>query len=223
MEGQGGARPLTGLLLLVVSLVKDCGALGVNADPAGAGLLVDMREDAPLVHGVGAGPVVNDVGAVDDGDVAQDAYIDDFLLHREQVAGGVVKHLSDELVASADGAGRGDVNKCRRKEQLHGVLILVDEGDAPLVLKLLKLFGGGLAGLGLLRLERGCGGASQCQNKKNSQDSRGAEIHHRVRYDDSFGTELAQRAWESRLLLRLAGLPIDNGTAAHSNAGAAGG
>jgi hypothetical protein len=115
-------------------------ALGVDAGPGVMLPLVDVCVDAALVAGGGAGDAPGElVGALDDGDIADHACIDDALLDGEQGLRDAAKGVGDGLVAGADGAVGADVDVARGQQVRQAVLILVDQGDAPVVLEVLEL------------------------------------------------------------------------------------
>lgn len=130
MEGEFGLGfGLAGLAGLG-GFVADGGALGVDADPVAVEALEDVGEDATFFEDDAVDAVGEGVGSVGDGDVAEGADGDDFLL--EGGAGvalvGGVDELGDLLVAGGDDAGGGDVDEEGGEDELEGVLVVVGDG-----------------------------------------------------------------------------------------------
>ena len=136
MEGLLGVGLFFGFSVGV--LAKD-GALGVDAEPAAAGALEEVGEDALFVHLLARSKlVVQDIGAVDDRDIAQHAHGDYPLF---EVEGLVLagNELGQLLVAGSDFAGGGDVNKYGRENQFQAVLVALVDGAGPAVFNFLEL------------------------------------------------------------------------------------
>lgn len=104
---------LAGLLLMLgVGVLRELGALGVDAHPAAMGALENVSEDAFFVYLGGAHLVVHQVGAIGHRDVSHHAYGDHLLLKMEGfvLAGDQLCQL---LVARGDVATGRNVYKQR--------------------------------------------------------------------------------------------------------------
>ena len=124
-------------LLLAGCVFAEEGALRIYADPAAADALEDMGKYPLFINLAGADLVVEDIGAVGDGGVAEQADGNDALL---EVQGLVFTghELGKLLVAGGDVAVGGHVDKERGKHEFEAVLVAGVDGIGPVVFDLLE-------------------------------------------------------------------------------------
>lgn len=130
VEGEFGLGLGFGGLAGFWGFVADGGALGVDADPVAVEALEDVGEDAAFLDDDVVDAVGPDVGAVGNGDVAEGADGDDFLLEggADVALVGGVDEVGDLLVAGGDFAGGGDVDEEGGEDELEGVLVVIGDG-----------------------------------------------------------------------------------------------